>query len=277
MAQDGYQIATADSSQIEARVLCALAGQEDVLQMFRDGIDTYCTLASVIYGFEVNKIDHEVERFVGKTARLGLGFGMGGPKFCDTMRSGSQGPKVDMRIEEANHIVYDVFRPTHRDIVDLWGAANEAWLPHMLMGVGQLHFGPLIIERGNILLPNGMRLHYPNLRYDPDPRSENRGQWTYFDGKMRVKIYGGKLVENVVQALARIIILYMGLEIDEWLLMNKAGKVVHSVHDETVAAVLKELVAEYEAATTEIMRRPPIWMPNLPLDLEIKVGPRYEK
>lgn len=276
-AETDYLIGTADSSQIEARVLCDLAGQEYVLEMFRQGIDTYSILASQIYGFEVNKKDHPLERFVGKTGRLGLGYQMGGPKFADTLRSGSMGPKVPIELKEANRIVYEVFRVENREIVKLWAIAQNEWLPHLLTGKDILVYGPLRIMKGRIILPNDMALEYANLQYSPNNQDEKPGEWSYYDGRKRVKIYGGKIIENVTQALARIIILYMGLDIDRWLLDRNAGWVIHSVHDETVSMILKTIEKEYEKAVIHIMKIPPDWMPNLPLDLEIAIGDRYEK
>ena len=105
IAPDGYQVLVVDSSNIEARMLAWLAGQEDVLEVFRSGGDVYSDMASKIYGFPVDKKAHPTERFVGKTAVLGLGYGMSAKKFQLTLSTGAMGPRVDLSDEEALNVV----------------------------------------------------------------------------------------------------------------------------------------------------------------------------
>ena len=84
-AQPGYKIITADYMNIEARIVATLAGQTDLIEAFRTGRDVYSEFATEIYGYPVNKKDHPLERFVGKTCILGLGYGMGWKKFQHKM------------------------------------------------------------------------------------------------------------------------------------------------------------------------------------------------
>ena len=95
-APPGQLVFVADLSNIEARMLAWLADEDDLLQQFRNGDDIYSNLASVIYDRPINKHDDPTERFVGKTAVLGLGYGMGATKFQDNIRSWCYGPTHDI-------------------------------------------------------------------------------------------------------------------------------------------------------------------------------------
>tara|TARA_Y100000310_G_scaffold71589_1_gene67468 strand:+ start:4680 stop:6530 length:1851 start_codon:yes stop_codon:yes gene_type:complete len=276
-APPGYKVQVADSSQIETRVLCDQAGQDNITEQFRNGDDTYAILASSIYGHPVNKKEHPTKRFVGKTARLGLGYGMGWLTFATELRTGAKGEKVAISDADAKHIVYDVFRPENNFIKDLWGIAEHQWLPHMLLKNEPLQFGPLTFMRNKIILPNGMILRYPNLKWSPTNIEGTQGQWSYFDGIKRVKIFGAKLVENIIQALARIIVFYQMLEYDKWLRLNNIGWVVLTVHDEIVSIISEHAIKVANAMIAKLMRRPPSWAPNLPLDQETVVGDQYKK
>jgi DNA polymerase len=274
----GYKIGAVDSAQIEARILCVLAGQDDVTELFRRGVCTYCAMAQQIYGHEVikNRSDQDnIERFVGKVGRLSLGFGASGDTLYATLKSGAMGPPLDISLQECKRIVYDVFRPENSMIKELWDIADE-WL-------WQMHDTTKIIEheyfkicKEAVILPNNMFIRFYNLKWEPT-QYDGRVAWSYFDGRKRVKIYGAKLVENIVQALARIAVFYPMIEIDDFLMENDYGRVVHTVHDETVPVVRTEALKAYEEFAGEKMRASPVWMPTLPLDCEFSIGDRYEK
>ena len=281
-APRGYKVVVIDSANIEARVVCALAGQDDVITMFKQGIDTYCIMAERIYGHTVVKHRSKEDddwRFVGKVARLMLGYGAGSAKFAHTLRSGGQGEKVPITDADASHIVYGVFRPDNAKIVKLWGIA-DGWIQHMNNEKAKpITYNCITIRYRCLELPNGMLLHYPNLKWTPDNPLEDagRGQWSYFDGTKRVNIYGGKIIENVVQALARIIVFYQMIGIDQFLLKEKIGRTVHTIHDETVSLVHTK-ASQYAANyMLEAMRKAPYWMPDIPLEAEYTIGDVYEK
>jgi hypothetical protein len=102
MAPDGYVVINSDSSQIEARVLVWLAGQTDVVQMFAEGRDVYSEFATKIYKKQISKAD-PIERFVGKTCILGLGYGTGAKKLQHTLKT--QPPGAVVELNEAKRIV----------------------------------------------------------------------------------------------------------------------------------------------------------------------------
>ena len=102
IAPKDYALCVMDSAQIEARGIAWLAGEQRVLDMFRDGADLYIDLANDIFGKpEVPYGKSSPERTVGKVGRLGLGFGMGSLKFKDTLAKGMMGPAVNLTELEA--------------------------------------------------------------------------------------------------------------------------------------------------------------------------------
>ena len=109
----GHKLIACDSSQIEARVLAHLAGQDDLVEAFRQGRDVYSEFASDVYGRKITKED-KLERFVGKTCILGLGYGMGAEKFRNTLSLGMGGMSVDIDHHEAQRIVMLYRDKNHR-------------------------------------------------------------------------------------------------------------------------------------------------------------------
>ena len=200
LAPIGYSIIDADSAQIEARVLAWLAKQNDLLKAFELKEDVYKKMASAIYGKPEDEIT-KAERFVGKTTILGCGYGMGAVKFQAQLKT--FGVAVDLH--EARRII-DIYRKSNHAIAFLWRQAQQA-----LVSMSRSEFSPLGRERvlavvpreTSIMLPNQLLLRYDDLRME---EGEMGMQFTYKTRKGRVRIYGGKVIENVCQALARIII-----------------------------------------------------------------------
>lgn len=268
MAPVGYVICDSDSSQIEARTLAWLAEQDDLVDAFEKGEDVYKIMASAIYAKSVAEID-KAERFVGKTTILGSGYGMGAKKFKAALKNAG----VEVTLEEAQRII-NTYRDTNDKIPELWRKAHEAldWIANDQ--AGELGRGGILKIEGTkgIRLPNGMYVKYPNLRKRQDPES---GKYEYvYDtkkGKTVVpnRIYGGKVVENVCQALARIVI---G---EQMLMVAKKYRVVMTVHD-AIACLIPENEAETGKEYVEIcMRLRPAWASELPLNCEAGYGPSY--
>ena len=276
IAPDGYQLVVVDSSNIEARMLAWLAGQDDLLEIFRSGGDVYCDMASKIYGFPVNKIDHPTERFVGKTAILGLGYGMSWRKFQMTLATGAMGPRVDVDDIQAK-LVVNTYRESNSSIVALWRemdrAIHEMIEPSFLFKAA----GLLPVSQNRIKLPSQLYLRYPRLRYNISPANDDYGysrpEIMYGEAN---RLYGGKLTENVIQALARIVVCDQMLEIDK-ACQEVDGAVVLTVHDEVVAAVPDAYVEEMFDLAVSAMRTPPAWAADLPLDAEGGYAKEYSK
>jgi DNA polymerase len=268
LAPFGYVMIDSDSSQIEARTLAWLAGQDDLVEAFERGEDVYRIMASAIYGKAVEEITKD-ERFVGKTTILGAGYGMGAAKFKAQLKNFG----VEVTLEEAQRII-DTYRATYPKITALWKSAANV-LP-AIIGEQTTAFGrgDILKVDGSqgILLPNGLRLKYPNLRW-VEMEENGKPQFVYDTKKGKAvipnRIYGGKIIENVCQALARIVI---G---EQMLMVAKKYRVVMTVHD-AVACIAPEAEAETAKEYVELcMRLRPSWAPELPLNCEAGYGKSY--
>jgi DNA polymerase I-like protein with 3'-5' exonuclease and polymerase domains len=267
LAPDGQVMIDSDSSQIEARTLAWLAGQDDLVAAFEAGEDVYKKMASAIYNKPEADITKE-ERFVGKTTILGAGYGMGGKKFRNQLKVFN----VDMPEEECVRVI-NVYRETYPRIPALWRQAGKALETMIVLQSGSLGRSEIIKVDGNhgLLLPNGMYLKYPNLRLVTNDDGKAEMVYDTKRGKTTVpnRIYGGKVVENVCQALARIII---GKQM---LMIAKKYRVVMTVHD-AIACVVPEAEAETAQEFVEIcMKLRPEWAPELPLNCESGYGKSY--
>jgi DNA polymerase I-like protein with 3'-5' exonuclease and polymerase domains len=264
-APDGYLLVDCDSSQIEARTLAWLAGQDDLVEAFDRGEDVYKIMASAIYGKEVEEIT-DSERFVGKTTILGAGYGMGAAKFKAQLKTFG----VDLELSECEYII-NVYRETYPMIPQLWkqaGRALDALMAGQTAPLGR--DGVLMVDAEGIKLPNGLYIKYPKLR------REARGdrQEVVYDTKkgkatIPTRIYGGKCVENVCQALARIVI---G---EQMLMIARRLPVVMTVHDAVGALVKIDEADEGRAFVEQCMRVRPKWATGLPLNCESKIGASY--
>lgn len=264
----GYKIAVADSSNIEARMLAWLAGQEELLEVFRDGGDVYSHFATELYGRPISKAENPHERFIGKICTLGLGFQQGWRRFKDGMAAGMLGgPPVIYSDQEARNVV-QTYRTINYMIPLYWQQAQQA-IVDMYMGHDG-EWGPMNITRNAILMPNGLALQYPGLR----PTDE--GGFEYHNGRFWTKIYGGKQTENVVQSLARIVLTEQMLAINRHITPH-GGRVVLNVHDEVVAVVPDDTAEDDFEQMLAIMRTPPDWCPDLPLDAEGGISRSYDK
>ena len=258
IAPKGYVLIDADSSQIEARIVAWLSGQQDLVDAFERKEDVYKIMASAIYNKAENEIEAS-ERFVGKTTILGAGYGMGHTKFGIQLKTFG----VEIADEEASRII-SVYRQTYPHIPRLWKEANNS-LNALRQGktttVGHQPQALSVTEAG-FLLPSGLYLNYKDLQ-------EAEDGYTYASRRGRIKIYGGKVVENVCQALARCVI---G---EQMIKISRKYKVALTVHDAVMAVVKEEEKDEALAYIEECMNWRPSWALTLPLACEIGVGKSY--
>jgi DNA polymerase len=258
---EGHVIIDCDSSQIEARVLAWFAGQEDLVQAFREGRDVYKIMASAIYGKPADDITKD-ERFVGKTTILGSGYGMGAEKFNGQLKTFN----VDVPLAECKRII-SVYRETYPWIPALWSAGNVA-IEAMSKGrTARWGNGVVTVVDGGILMPNGLLQRYPGLRKVKD--KESKEQYIYDSRKGPVKLYGGKLTENICQGLARCII---G---EQLLRIGRRYRVVLTVHDAVACVAPKGEAEEAMAFVMECMRHVPSWAAGVPLNCEAGYGDNY--
>jgi DNA polymerase len=267
-APKGQLVVACDSSQIEARMVAYLADQKDLLQSFRDANDVYSEFATDVYGKPVSKAD-KLERHVGKTAILGLGYGMGAPKFQASLKSGF--PSVTVDESEARRVV-DLYRNKNHKIVSLWNRCNHVIKDLVSGGSGQV-CSILDYDAEGIRMPNGLYIRYPALRrgadgyeYINDARSyKNR----HMEGTNWTKIYGGKVVENITQAVARIVVA------EQMVAIGQRYHVALQVHDEVVCIVDEDKAEEARDFMVEVMSTPPSWASDLPVACEADIGANY--
>ena len=258
-------IYVADLSNIEARMLAWLAGQDDLLVQFASGEDIYSNFASTVYNKSINKNDHPTERFVGKTAILGLGYGMGAKKFQATLASGAAGPSLDFSDAQAAAVV-GKYRQTYNRIPILWKRL-ENYLTLSLYERTALPYSVLMFNEGEIKLPNKMSLKYKDLRV-------RNGQLEYIGRNGMEKTYGGRLTENIVQALSRIVITDAMLRLQTEI---PNGNVALTVHDEVVIIAPSENPDATMQTVIDTLCRPPPWATELPLDAEGGYAHNYSK
>ena len=269
----GHVIINVDSSQIEARILVWLAGQDDVIEQFKNNEDVYSNFASRVYGKKIDK-RNKTERFIGKTCILGLGYGTGWKKLQDTLKT--QPPYVDVPDHEAQRYV-KTYRDLNFKVTQLWKNCDKAleyldtWETRIANGYGK----PYSLDKHNsvevspqgLKLPNGLYIKYPELRYDT---TTSQGGYVYkkrFGGE--VSLWGGAVVENVVQALARIII---G---EQMIRINERYKPVLTVHDAVVCVAPEEEKDEALKFIMGEMSKAPDWAPDLPITCEGEYGKSY--
>jgi DNA polymerase len=272
MAPPGHLVVTADSRQIEARMNAWFCGQDDLLEEFRKGVDVYASFASTIYQMPIDKNQHPKERFVGKTGILQLGYQAAWRKFQLTvwlLSYHDEGGPVQLPDGEAQRTVYS-YRNRMSKISGMWNILPQLF--NVLVGIEPpRQFGVLRVEKGRIVGPNGLCLYYDNLKFDFDGW---RGEWTYEYNGYTYKIYGGKMLENIIQFLARIAVMQAAVRLKKPL-AEYSTRLTHSSHDEIVYAVPEKYVDPVTALLRQEMKRPPAWAPTLPLDVDIGVGLSY--
>jgi DNA polymerase len=175
---------------------------------------------------------------------------------------GATGPKVVIALEEGQRLV-KYYRDTHPGVLDLWRKATTI-IQWLLNGTGDFMWGPLRVFGEHLVLPNGLSLHYSGLH-----ASENG--FAYKGRNTSVKLYGGKVVENGIQSLARIIVS------DQMLAIGKRYRIATMTHDEIVAVVPEQEADEALAWMLDQMRVAPEWAVGLPLNAEGGYAQCYSK
>jgi len=277
-APEGYLAIDCDSSQIEARTVAWLAGQDDLLETFRKnneekaaGVktkdmkhDPYKIMAASIYNKDVGDIT-DAERFVGKTTILGAGYGMGAKKFQAQLKTFN----VTIEEDEAQRII-DVYRTTYDKIPALWKQGQrcvEAMLSQSAAKYGVVDAVQFDARKFGFLLPSGLWQRYEGVRKVTTP--EGNEEYVYDTRRGAVKIYGGKLTENICQAVARCVIA------EQMVRIGKKYRVVLTVHDAVCCITPEEEADEARAYVEECMRWRPEWAQTLPLNCESGMGRSY--
>jgi len=271
LAPPGHVIVVSDSAQIEARLNAWLSDELGLLDTFRaydrgEGPDAYRIMASMIYGIPIDKVT-DAQRFVGKVCVLALGYGMGEVRLKDTLETGAMGAPVTLPEAEYTK-AKNTYRYANKNIVRMWDTAKNL-LYKMIRAEGTQSAGEykcLRFGKDFVKLPNGMFLRYPGLR------SDDTGSLVYDTINGEARIYGGLFVENLVQALARVIIA------DQMLAIHALGyRIVTMTHDEIVVVCPEDKAEQCKADMERVMSTPPEWAPTLPLSVKCEYDTCYSK
>ena len=306
-APKGYTLVVCDLAQIEPRVLAYLADYTSLLEIFSSGQDAYAQFGAQMFGIpNLSKETHPDLRQSAKSALLGCGYGMGWASFSAQLLTGFLGApptmydkafakqlgvtqqdledfiKWDKNIQMFNAIprtcsdsellthclaaraIINKYRQAAYDVTNLWSLC-ESRIHKSLYSGTPFEYKCLRFEKERIILPSGLALRYPDLKGD---FGENGNvQWVY--GANDKKLYGGKLTENIVQAVARCVMT------DGMLRIQERYRCVLTVHDEVVVLVPENEAEEAEPWVLQQMVMDPPYMSGIPLDAETGCAVRY--
>lgn len=265
IAKPGCTLHVCDFSAIEARVIAWLADEQWVLDVFRDGGDIYCATASQMFGVPVAKHGPNAElRQKGKIAVLALGYG-GGVAALEAMGGSRMGLSPDEQRD-----IMQRWRKANPHIVRFWSTIEAAAVRAIKTGQPTtIHRGIVVAYRWGMLLitlPSGRTICYPraDIGLERDYGWRGDHEVIEYEGTNqvtkkweRIRTYGGKLTENVVQAIARDILGAIILRAHE-----RGLNIVFHIHD--------EIVVEAEPGQTlqdveNIFSEPIAWCKDLPL------------
>ena len=309
MAPEGSLLVAGDLSQIEPRVLGVLSDNTALLDIFRSGSDAYAQFGAQMFGIPgLTKDTHPVERQAAKSALIGAGYQLGWASFAAQLLVGFLGAKPlrytkedakvlgvtgeDVRrflewdenlkkleaiphtcstLELAIHClaakaIIDKYRAASQPVVEFWNLCQELIEYSLYRGKEYKH-KCITFRKEQIILPSGMAMRYPDLRQDKD--EGGRSQWSYADGKKRIKLYAGKITNNIVQGTARCVMT------DGMLRVAKKYPLVGTVHDELIAVIPE---GDEDYAKTWVlaqMTMEPPYLPGIPLDAGVGVHKRY--
>lgn len=306
-APAGYSLVVCDLSQIEPRVLAWLCDYKALLNIFASGQDPYAQFGAQMFGIPgLSKDSHPDLRQSAKSALLGCGYGLGWASFAAQLLTGFLGapptrydkpfakqlgvgaefvnefisyepylqrmkdiphtctePELIVHCVSAKKII-DKYRDAAQPVKTFWEMCDALIKRSLVEGKSYTH-KCLTFEKERIVLPSGLALRYPQLSGVPDDRG--RIQWLY--GEDSKKLYGGKLTENIVQAVARCVMT------DGMLRIQKQYPCVLTVHDEVVVLVPEAEIDDAEKWVLAQMTMVPKYMPGIPLAAEIGHAKRY--
>ena len=295
-APEGWTVLACDSSQIEARMLAWVAGQDDLVEQFREGRDPYAELASKIFNVPADVIHKKAKdgndpehnkyksyRNTGKTGVLSAGYGVGAKKFSDTLLR--QGIQLDPDLQKHEAMAFNahrVYRSVNWAIVKFWDTCSRVLSVLASYRASGEHHWCLQFGRDDMLiammdkipcteqwepcvvLPNGFHMWYPNLRVTDDGLVYDR---VIHGAQTPTRIYGGLLTENICQALAFDMLYWQAVRI------ARAGiEIKANIHDCWIAVVPDARAGECAKTMESIMRTVPDWLKGFPVDCECESG-----
>jgi DNA polymerase len=310
VAPTGKKLVVSDLNAIENRVLGWVAGEDKILEVFRLGRDPYLAFASLMYKIPYEVLaatkktpDTKEKRQIAKPAVLGAGYRLAGgkwginPKTKDRIKTGLWGYAEAMGVLISQDLAVasvKAFRAEYKKVVGLWYDSERA-VAKCIRDGGQQPIGPTGLvwcdrkkrKDGSLILrihlPSGRYLHYLNAGLDTTVMQGDNGPYErenfVYDGIDQVtrmwgvvRSHGGKIVENVVQAISRDVLAEAMLEADE-----VGFEIIGHVHDEivTLSDDTEDSLGLVDLKC--IMSTTPSWAPGLPLNAEGYEGYFYRK
>ena len=293
----GYSVVACDSSQIEARILAWVSGQDDLVEQFKTGRDPYAEMASKIFHVSAQDIhdaaksgtdprhnQYKTYRNVGKTCVLSAGYGVGAQKFSDTLLR----TKVHLDPDPAKHEAmavqaHAIYRQSAWAIVQFWKVcdkvvqnltANTQLGKYGNFGAhNEFSYGRAIVPLSQVncayvAMPNGYRLWYPNLRFEIIDGRNKMVYDRFVHGKtVATPLYGGGLTENVCQSLAFMMLGWQACRMADAGIPLKAN-----IHDAWIAVVPEARAEQTKALMEHVMSSVPDWLAGFPVGCEAEVG-----
>ena len=253
-APKDHVVVVVDSSQIELRMNMWFCGQDDKVEILRNNGDLYRVEAAAQYKIAPDEVT-KMQRQFGKVTQLGCGYGMGGPKFRKYCAAGPLG--MDPIYLTANEAYASVltYRRANPKVPAMWSTLDD-YIHAMTLIDLERELGCLTFVHEGIELPSGRMLQYPKLVQSDD------GSWTYGRDKKIKFLWGGTLLENIIQAMARDVVAEQMLKVEE------QYRVVSSTHDEIIYIAHKSEAEEALQFGLDVMSTPPVWAPDLPVSAE---------
>lgn len=289
MAPKGYFVGVADLSNIESRVLAWFANCHILNMAYAEDRDLYSEFASIIYGYPVDRkmkcldengteiVPHYLEGLVGKVSILGLGYGMGWRTLQVTFAKGAMGADPIFFDDIQSQDIVNKYRNTYPEIPALWQRADQVIYDMCDPHLEPYMWGCLQVEYRRLRLPNGHYLSFDRLKVvENSDATKNTCQ--YWNGEFWKTLYGGLLIENIIQALSRILMAWAVVAVDK-VLKKMNGRVVLTVHDEIVFIAPESAIQHALADCITIMRQPLPWCNDgtLTLDAEGDYAKNYSK
>jgi len=271
VAPPGYKVVVGDLGQIEARLTAWFCGAKVLFKAFSDNKDPYAILGARIFNIlNFDKNIHTTERFIGKSGVLGLGFGAAAPKFYAMVIKTARQLGMDVNLlkqtwtPELAEKSVTIYRKVNHEIPDMWQRLD--WiLENVWTGVAApCKVGPCLISKGCVEGPGGLKMLYD------EPKVPSKFDASYMFGGRKFKIYGASFLGNIIQFLARIIVMNAALRV-----ADRGFNFQLSAHDEPVYIVRDDMVPLFERLLRRELTRRPSWAKNLPLTADVGHGQSY--
>lgn len=292
-APAGYKIVAVDSSQIEARMLAYMAGQDDLVQIFREGRDPYSEMAAnfgmgmtadeIKVGAKSGNATAKMYRNIGKLCILSAGYGVGHRKFSDTLlRSGIKlNNDVDTHNDMAQYC-HSVYRKSVPQITGFWKRCQN--VIELLAAGHQGAFGgpndnsfmyglyPLI-DGGEpiptVMMPSGFKLRYPGLRLKINDDGKKEYVYDRIRGRNRIeqRIYSGLLTENIIQSVSFQLMMWQACRMAE-----QGVRIQGNIHDAWYTVVPEKHAEGISTLMQFWMSEVPSWLPGFPVACEGEIG-----